>query len=200
MQFNGGPELGLSTGRPNATGGDGKQASHWKADELSGVFIGIMDPTIARNVRETMTSNDQNAIDRFGYQTTPGTPPPNDNFVNAQTVSGTSGTINGTSAFATKEAGEPSHEPDGNPGGRSVWYRWTAPSSGSATLTTAGSNYDTLLAVYTGSSVNALTGIIKNDDVQSGVITTSTVTFGAIGGTTYHFAVDGFNGAQAISL
>ena len=198
VQFNGGPELGLSTGRPNGQGGDLKQASHWKADELSGVFIGIMDPTIARNVRETMTSNDQNAIDRFGYQTTPGTPPPNDNFVNAQTITGTSGTINATNAFATKEAGEPSHEPDGNPGGRSVWYRWTAPSSGSATLTTAGSNYDTLLAVYTGSSVNALTGIIKNDDVQSGVITTSTVTFGAIGGTTYHFAVDGFNGAQGI--
>jgi hypothetical protein len=196
VQFNGGPELGLSTGKPDGTGGDGEQASHWKDDQFGGGFIGIMDPTIARNVRETMTTNDQNAIDSFGYLITPGTPPPNDNFVNAQTITGTSGTVNGTNAFATKEAGEPSHSPDGNLGGRSVWYRWTAPSSGTAALNTSGSTYDTLLAVYTGSSVNALTAIVKNDDVNPGVITTSTVQFTAVGGTTYQIAVDGFDGDQ----
>src|SRR5205085_1417521 len=67
VQFNGGPELGLSTGKPDGTGGDGNQASHWKDDVLNGSFIGIMDPAIPRNVRQTMTANDQNAIDSFGY-------------------------------------------------------------------------------------------------------------------------------------
>ncbi len=196
VHFSGGPELQLSTGRPDGTGGDEEQASHWKDDALGVPFIGIMDPSIQRNVREVMSSNDQSAIDNFGYLITPGTPPANDNFVNAQTITGTSGSVSGTNVFATKEAGEPSHEPDGNLGGKSVWYRWTAPSSGSATLTTEGSNFDTLLAVYTGSSVNALTAIVKNDDVQLGVITTSAVQFNAIGGTTYQFAVDGFDGAQ----
>jgi hypothetical protein len=197
VQFNGGPELGLSTGKPDGTGGDGNQASHWKDDILNGgVFIGIMDPKIARNVRETMTANDQSAIDAFGYTITPTSPPPNDNFVDAQAITGASGTVNGTNLFATKEAGEPSHSPDGNLGGKSVWYRWTAPSSGTAALNTSGSTYDTLLAVYTGSSVSGLTAIVKNDDVDPGVITTSTVQFSAVGGTTYQIAVDGFDGDQ----
>lgn len=197
VQFAGGSELGLSTGKPtDPIGGDGNQASHWKADEQSGFYIGIMDPTIRHGVRQLMTTNDQNAIDRFGYTIGATTPPPNDNFVNAQGITGTSGSVNGTNIFATKEGSEPSHSPDGNLGGRSVWYVWTAPSSGSATFTTEGSDFDTLLAVYTGSAVNALTGIVKNDDVQSGVITTSTVQFPAVGGTVYHIAVDGFDGDQ----
>jgi hypothetical protein len=197
VQFSGGPELGLSTGKPDGTGGDGNQASHWKDNVLNGGnFIGIMDPTISRGVRETMTSDDQSAIDTFGYLITPSTPPPNDNFVDAQVITGTSGSVTGTNAFATKEVGEPSHSPDGNLGGRSVWYRWTAPSSGTANLTTAGSNFDTLLGVWTGSAVNGLTLVVRNDDVDLGVITTSAVQFTAVGGTTYQIAVDGFDGDQ----
>lgn len=195
VQFNGGSELGLSTGKPDGTGGDGEQASHWKDDEQNGGnFIGIMDPTIRRNTREVMTANDQSAIDSFGYTITPTTPPPNDAFVNGQVITGINGSLNGTNVFASKEAGEPSHSPDGNPGGKSVWYRWTAPSSGVAFLNTIGSTYDTLLAVYTGSSVSTLTPIVKNDD--SGAQTTSAVQFNAVGGTTYQIAVDGFDGDQ----
>ncbi|HEX4949731.1 MAG TPA: NF038122 family metalloprotease, partial [Blastocatellia bacterium] len=51
------PELACSTGRPDGSGGDGRQASHWKADEQSGVYIGIMDPTLSSGQRKTMTSN-----------------------------------------------------------------------------------------------------------------------------------------------
>ncbi len=204
VQFNGGPELELSTGKPDGSGGDGEQASHWKDDaQIGGIinFIGIMDPTIQRNRREEMTANDQGAIDAFGYLITPSTPPPNDNFANAQVITGTSGTVNGTNAFATKETGEPSHSPDGNPGGKSVWYRWTAPGSGSATLNTLASNFDTLLAVYTGSSVDGLVAVVKNDDVNPGVVTISSVQFNAVAGTTYQIAIDGFDADQGnISL
>jgi hypothetical protein len=192
VHFSGGPELGLSTAKPDGTGGDGNQASHWKADELSGSFVGVMDPTIARGQRYTMTDNDQNSIDAFGFTITATTTPPNDNFVNAQVISGASGTLTGTNAFATRETGEVTFPADTD-GGRSVWYRWTAPSSGTANLNTSGSNYDTTLAVYTGASVNALTHITSNDDVDPGVITTSIVQFSAVGGTTYQIAVDGFN-------
>ncbi|HLN96887.1 MAG TPA: NF038122 family metalloprotease [Pyrinomonadaceae bacterium] len=195
VHFSGGPEFGLSTGRPDGTGGDGNQGSHWQDDQDTSHYLGIMDPTIARGQRETMTTNDEQAIDAFGFTVTPTTPPPNDAFANAQTIAGASGSVNGTNIGATKEAGEPSHEPLGNPGGRSVWYRWTAPSSGNTTFTTAGSTYDTLLAVYTGSNVSALTSIVKNDDVSPG-ITTSIVQFSAVGGTTYQIAVDGFDGDQ----
>jgi hypothetical protein len=36
----------LSTGRPDGSGGDGRQASHWKDDSISGQYLGTMDPTI----------------------------------------------------------------------------------------------------------------------------------------------------------
>lgn len=73
--FAGGPELGLSTGRPNRTGGDMQQASHWKADELTGHYIGVMDPTIAAGRRFTITANDLMALDSFGYQLASSPPP-----------------------------------------------------------------------------------------------------------------------------
>ncbi len=199
VQFNGGAPLALSTGRPDSSGGDGNQASHWKdsPSPSGGTYIGIMDPTIARNVREVMTVNDQNAIDSFGYTITATTPPPNDNFVNAETVNGNSGTLKGTNAYATKESGEPNHSPDAFPSGKSIWYRWTAPNSGTVTITTAGSTFDTVLAIYTGTSVAALSSpIASNDDAVPGSVFTSSVSFSAVSGTTYQIAVDGYGGDQ----
>src|SRR5439155_1190198 len=102
-----------------------------------------------------------------------------------------SGTATGSNSGATKEAGEPAH--NGNAGGKSIWYRWTAPSSGTATIDTIGSAFDTLLAVYTGTAVSALTRIASDDD--SGGNRTSKVTFTAVAGTTYQIAIDGYNGA-----
>lgn len=68
VEFNGGPELGLSTGRPDGSGGDGNQASHWRDDlNVSANYIGIMDPSIMRNTRETMTANDMSLIDSLGF-------------------------------------------------------------------------------------------------------------------------------------
>ena len=98
---------------------------------------------------------------------------------------------------STHEAGEPTHVP--GVGTRSVWYRWQAPSTSSATLTTAGSGFDTVLAVYTGSSVNGLTLVPNgsNDDIPDVPgqphDTSSSVTINVTAGTTYQIAVDGFN-------
>jgi hypothetical protein len=121
------------------------------------------------------------------------TTPVNDNFANATVISGTSITVTGSNKGATKETGEPNH--GGNVGGHSVWWSWTAPSSGSVTITTKGSSFDTLLGVYTGSSVTTLTSIAQNDDDPAGGTTTSKVTFNAIAGTVYQIAVDGYGGA-----
>ncbi len=65
--FDTNPELACSTGGPSGTGGDGRQASHWKADEQSGVYIGIMDPTLTSGQRKTMTSNDLQMLETIGY-------------------------------------------------------------------------------------------------------------------------------------
>src|SRR5437879_10634727 len=117
--------------------------------------------------------------------------PSNDAFANAQPLSGSAGSVTGSNAGASKESGEPNHA--GDPGGHSVWYRWTAPSSGSVTIDTLGSNFDTLLGVYTGNSVSSLTTIASNDDISS-TIKQSRVSFTPMAGATYQIAVDGWNG------
>ena len=122
--------------------------------------------------------------------------PPNNNFASATGIalSGNAATVTGYNTNATKETGEPNHA--SNVGGRSVWWKWTTTSSGNLTVTTAGSVFDTTLGIYTGASVSALTTIASSDDVQAGVIQSSSATFSAVAGTTYYFAVDGFNAAD----
>jgi hypothetical protein len=60
--------VGLSTGRPNGTGGDGAQASHWKAGSGVGQRNGIMEPFLAEGDRVEINENDLKAIDIFGFQ------------------------------------------------------------------------------------------------------------------------------------
>ena len=121
-------------------------------------------------------------------------PPSNDDFTAAEVLTGAlpiSG--GGTNVDATKEAGEPSHV--GNAGGASVWFSWTPTASADVEIDMCGADYDTLLAVYMGATVDALTEVRSNDDAgDCGVA--SRVTFGADAGTTYLIAVDGFDGAQ----
>jgi hypothetical protein len=64
-----GVERRMSTGLPNISfpGTDGRQASHWKADELTGVFIGLMDPTLASGVAYGPADSDFRALDLIGY-------------------------------------------------------------------------------------------------------------------------------------
>jgi pre-peptidase len=68
-----------------------------------------------------------------------------------------------------------------------VWFKWTAPGSGTATVNTLGSGYDTVLTVYDGR-----TEVDCNDDAQGG--TQSIVVFNAVEGTTYYFEVAAYDG------
>ncbi|MGI8966390.1 MAG: hypothetical protein ACR2H1_09945, partial [Limisphaerales bacterium] len=120
--------------------------------------------------------------------------PFNDNFVNAShPLDGAqSGNVGGSNVGATKESGEPFHY--SNYGGKSVWWTWRVPLSGKATVSTLGSDFDTILAVYTGGSVSSLTLIANNDDFNGA--SQSLVTFSAVAGTEYKIAVDGFGPTQ----
>jgi subtilisin family serine protease len=122
-----------------------------------------------------------------------GTPvPPNDNFASATNFTvGSAGPLAGSNVGAGKEVGEPNHA--GFNGGRSVWWRFTAPTDGTMTLSTQGTEFDTLLAVYTGAAVGSLTTVGANDDFSSPE-RWSRLTFTATAGTTYRIAVDGYAG------
>jgi hypothetical protein len=96
--------------------------------------------------------------------------------------------------LATLQAGEPEHA--GVLGGRSVWFKWTAPRNGEVTVDTCGSDFDTTLAVYTGAKIDALTQVAGNDDGPTDCAPQSRVTFAAAAGTVYRIAVDGKAGAE----
>ena len=128
-----------------------------------------------------------------------GAAPGNDRFSNRTAINSTNITVTGSNASATKESGEPNHA--GNPGGSSVWWGWTAPTNGELRLTTDGSSFDTLLAVYIGPRVNGLTNVAANDD--HGPLVSSRVRFPVVQGTEYLIAVDGYNdgtGAETGSI
>ena len=127
--------------------------------------------------------------------------PPNDEFENATPLSGLSAEASGVSG-ATSEPGEPNHA--GNAAGRSAWWRWTAPANGPVQVDTCGSfaeysNFDTVLAVYTGGAVNALSEVASNDDLAS-CAPRSGVAFTASAGQTYRIAVDGAAGSSSTGL
>ncbi|MFL6332145.1 MAG: carboxypeptidase regulatory-like domain-containing protein [Pyrinomonadaceae bacterium] len=115
--------------------------------------------------------------------------PSNDSFAKPFVISNATATgqVTGSNQNATKEAGEPDHA--GDAGGRSLWYMWTAPASGYVTFTTTGSDFDTLLGVYTGTALNSLTSVAS---AKSG--STSTVGFPVAAGDIYKIAVDGAAG------
>ncbi|HEY9693877.1 MAG TPA: DUF4347 domain-containing protein, partial [Oculatellaceae cyanobacterium] len=117
----------------------------------------------------------------------------NDNFSNRTILTGTTVSTSGSNTTATGETGEPNHAAVSGTL-NSVWYSWTAPTSGTTTINTIGSgtNFDTTLSVYTGTTVSSLTPIGSNDDYSN---VQSQVSFNAVAGTTYHIAVDGYQSA-----
>jgi hypothetical protein len=118
--------------------------------------------------------------------------PGNDDFASRSTLTGTNVTATSFNVNASKETGEPNHA--GDIGGKSVWWTWTAPATRSMIVSTVGSGLDTLLAVYTGTTVSNLT-LVASDD-EGGGNRTSLTNFSAVAGTTYQIAVDGFQGAS----
>ncbi len=119
-------------------------------------------------------------------------PPANDDFADAVALSGNAGNTTGSNDNGTMEPGEP--EVAGH-GGASVWYSWTPTTSGDATLTMEGSDFDTVLGIFTGSAVNALTLVAENDDEDNpGGIYTSKVVTHVTAGTAYKISADGYDG------
>ncbi len=115
--------------------------------------------------------------------------PTNDLFASARLLPGESGSLTTDNTNAVFEQFEPLHGPLS---GKSLWFKWTAPRDGEATIDTLGSSFDTLLGIYTGNDFFSFTTITNNDDRDS-FTNASSATFVAGAGTTYYIAVDGYN-------
>jgi len=93
-----------------------------------------------------------------------------------------------SNAEATRELDEPFHAGSLQLVG-SLWWTWTAPSNGPVSISTEGSDFDTVLAVYTGGDYRQLEVVAANDNFRWE--TTSLVLLEAVAGTAYQVAVDG---------
>jgi hypothetical protein len=108
--YAGGATVPLSTGRPNGTGGDGQQASHWKDDAFTGITIGVMDPTLGRGQRSTITINDLAVLDAICYRINPNALPPSTPGSAQPVVHSVSGELDGNTLRLTVNA----QDGDGN--------------------------------------------------------------------------------------
>jgi PKD repeat protein len=109
--------------------------------------------------------------------------PLNDDFVNRVSILGTNVSVTGTTLNATTETGEAT----GRGGFRSVWWAWTAPTSGRLSAELAGSAAGAQLDAYTGARVEALNPVpleyqIGGDGTGKGQWTT-------VAGTSYQLRV-----------
>lgn len=97
-----------------------------------------------------------------------------------------------TTRFFTLELDEPARYSDqGNTG----WWRWVAPSNGTVSIDTLQSDFNTVLTVYTGTTLTTLSEVALSDDAPN--VVQSRVSFQARAGQEYQFMVDGrFNNSS----
>jgi hypothetical protein len=123
--------------------------------------------------------------------------PSNDDFGDARALrlgAEVAGTVNG----ATRQRGEPRHAQ--SLASRSVWYRFRARRKTTVLLGTCRSNFDTVVAVYSGRRLRSLRAVDFNNDGCGEIGAGSRVSFTARRGRTYRIAVAGFRPSGRFTL
>ena len=118
--------------------------------------------------------------------------PANDDFSDSIGLDGTQGIVSAVNLLATTQAGEPNH--DDLETLKTVWWSYEAAEDGRIEFTTHGSDFDTVLAAYTGDSLEQLQFVASNSESTdaSGVLTqTSTIAFALKAGVKYNIVVGG---------
>ena len=178
---------GVEVGTFNPTGRQGSLSNSRpltlgrRSDLASGYFNGSLDEV-------QLFNQSLSASDVLSLYNNPGNNS-NDDLANRLNLSGSSVSANGNNDGFTAELGEPSQSGTIN----SAWWSWTAPSSGTVTIDTNGSQFDTFLSVFTGNTIDSLNTVAQNDDGGNGL--QSLVSFNATAGTSYQIAVDGYSSA-----
>jgi subtilisin family serine protease len=120
-----------------------------------------------------------------------GRPPANDDFANAIVIPTALPYSNAQSTMlAATDPGEPT---SCAAIGATVWYSVTLSSQRAITISTAGSGFDTVLALHTGASVDALSPLYCNRNFV-GPGSYAQLSFVAEAGTTYHIQAGGRQG------
>jgi hypothetical protein len=152
--------------------------------------------------RLQLVATDTNGIATYSQTVPIIVRPGNDDFEDAEIISGRTLEINTSNLAATMQVtqalpwlpkvGEPTWAD--NQGGRSIWYRWTAPADGMCVIDGRGTNFALLFNVCLGTTVNSLSVVAANAMV--GLY--NPVHFDAVAGTTYFISVDGYFGEAGL--
>ena len=123
--------------------------------------------------------------------------PVNDYFALASSVA-----MGSVSSADTEKASFQAAEPFASCGyftDHTVWYRFVPTTTRTVVASTVGSDFDTVLAVYAGTTIDSLESIACNDD--RGVDALSKVKFTMQAGLTYYFQIGGYNhGAGSLTF
>lgn len=179
--------------------GNAKEGPHCLYAEREYTFKAIAGTEYAIGVDGNAYTGPQEApVDTEGeielrIEATP--PPANDDFADAADLTAAAdiyeiepgerfyfARLEGYNWTATKEVGEPAHQ--GDPGGASVWYEWTAPATGTARMSACCFG-GPLLGIYTGNALGALVPVPTESEFPPEVRAEVTA------GQTYRIAVDG---------
>jgi hypothetical protein len=124
--------------------------------------------------------------------------PSNDNFASRFTLTGSSLLLQVTNVGATREVNEPQHF--STPTSNSVWFTWTAPSSGGVVLAVTNTDFSVnspVLAAYTGT---ALASLVRQSS-NSADFSVARVVFTTVASQTYQIVFDAipkFDSGQGI--
>lgn len=116
----------------------------------------------------------------------------NDNCANATVV--TNGTYTGSTANATRDG---SARCGSSSSTRDVWYRYTAPATGTLSVNSCGSGYDTVVSLHSGCPGTTSNQLRCNDDCGGSPCggVASCFSRSVTAGVTYYIRVSGYNGA-----
>lgn len=123
-------------------------------------------------------------------------PPGNDDFVDASVLSGAQFSESFSTEGASFETDEPLPTCDLT-ANASVWFAWQLPEGGvpsDVRVDTIGSEFDTILDVFSGSSLADLVSLGCNFGTFNGNWADATVAFETIPGEAYFFRVSGYDG------
>ena len=124
--------------------------------------------------------------------------PPNDDFAGATPLVTVPFLSTVDTTNATTAVDDPALTACDRPAGtKSVWYSYTPGTSRSVYLDTFGSNYDTMMGVFTGSRGNLTAVACNDDDSRSPSGINSAVSLSVTAGTTYYIVIYGFAGTKS---
>jgi len=116
--------------------------------------------------------------------------PANDQFSQAKTIASLPADFTVDTSNATNQANEP--HPSGCPIGKTVWYRFKATTPGRVDIDTSGSDFPTVVAVYTGSTLALLQPMACSSAVHGQA---ADALFHVVAGTIYQIQIGGANDA-----